>query len=405
MTPPKLTEALSRLLLATTPPLLPLLGAIAGELDHLYPEDGAKPDGSGKAEVACTNGKHVIWNRGWLRTSPLAADRENLAWILAHEALHVRLHHPARGAGKDPEIWNIACDSVVNRMLKEAGFFPPALAERCIPPDKTDRSEEAIYFSLLEEAQASGKRPQGRGFPGDDIGAAVGGDAEMLAAERHFQNIARAVGAAKSASGKMPGNGAAGLDLDTLAAKPTLRWDELLARFLQETLRTRGRLTWKRPHRKMLAQHDLVFPSFTKGVTTGTLLFIVDTSGSMLGAPLARCWSEVRGAAEMAQPERLVLVSCDTAPVLIAEFAAGEELPASIALKGGGGTDFAAPLAWAQRQMKEGKMPEVKAIVYLTDTYGSFPEKAPDVPVIWVSTESRDRCWMPPFGELVETPE
>jgi predicted metal-dependent peptidase len=76
-----------------------------------------------------------------------------------------------------------------------------------------------------------------------------------------------------------------------------------------------------------------------------------------------------------------------------------------VRLTGGGGTDFAAPLAWAAEQMRSGRMPDVKAIVYLTDTYGNFPEEPPDVPVIWVSTERRDHCWMPPFGELVELPE
>jgi predicted metal-dependent peptidase len=400
MTPHRLTAALSRLLLETKTPLLPLLGAIAAEMDQLFPEDGALPDGSGCVDVAATDGKRIVWNASWLRTSDIAASVEHLSWILAHEALHVRLHHPARGVGKDMEAWHIACDAVVNRLLKEAGFFPPGIASQCVPPDETGRSEEAIYLSLLGQQQ----EPQRALFPGEDIGA-PGNGTDMLAAERRFANIGRAVGAAKSASGNLPGNGAAGLGLEALAAKPKLRWDALLARFIHDSFRSRGRLTWKRPHRKVLAQHDLVLPSFTKGVATGTLLFIVDTSGSMLGSPLARCWTEVRAAAEMARPERLVLVSCDTEPTLIAEYGPGEELPEGVRLTGDGGTDFAAPLAWAAQQMRSGRMPDVKAIVYLTDTYGNFPEEPPDVPVIWVSTERRDRCWMPPFGELVELPE
>ena len=75
-----------------------------------------------------------------------------------------------------------------------------------------------------------------------------------------------------------------------------------------------------------------------------------------------------------------------------------EELRADInrqgGAPGGGGTDFRPVFEEIE---KRGIQPDM--LVYLTDTYGSFPTQEPDYPVIWASVIKSPRV---PWGDVVE---
>src|SRR5450432_2452168 len=40
-------------------------------------------------------------------------------FVIAHELLHVSLRHSTRCRGRDPYLWNVACDYVINEWLAE----------------------------------------------------------------------------------------------------------------------------------------------------------------------------------------------------------------------------------------------------------------------------------------------
>lgn len=40
-------------------------------------------------------------------------------FVIAHELLHAGLRHDTRGGGRDPWLWNVACDYVINGWLAE----------------------------------------------------------------------------------------------------------------------------------------------------------------------------------------------------------------------------------------------------------------------------------------------
>jgi hypothetical protein len=48
-------------------------------------------------------------------------------YVLGHEVLHAALQHAARRADRNPELWNISADVIVNEALNKAGVgeFPP----------------------------------------------------------------------------------------------------------------------------------------------------------------------------------------------------------------------------------------------------------------------------------------
>ena len=66
-----------------------------------------------------------------------------------------------------------------------------------------------------------------------------------------------------------------------------------------------------------------------------------------------------------------------------------------IQIHGGGGTDFRPVF---EEIKKRGVQPQF--LVYLTDGYGTYPDIAPDYPVLWLSTGSK-----PPWGQYVAIPE
>ena len=46
-------------------------------------------------------------------------DEDEACFVMAHELLHVGLRHDVRRRGRDPYLWNIACDYVINGWLVE----------------------------------------------------------------------------------------------------------------------------------------------------------------------------------------------------------------------------------------------------------------------------------------------
>ena len=63
--------------------------------------------------------------------------------------------------------------------------------------------------------------------------------------------------------------------------------------------------------------------------------------------------------------------------------------------EGGGGTDFACFFSYLEKHCD----PFEQALcIYLTDGYGTFPDKAPDIPVLWVATD--DAVDHFPFGDV-----
>jgi predicted metal-dependent peptidase len=61
-------------------------------------------------------------------------------------------------------------------------------------------------------------------------------------------------------------------------------------------------------------------------------------------------------------------------------------------LMGGGGTSFVPAIRWAEESLEN-----CLGLIYITDGYGAYPEKAPDFRVLWALTSEFDV----PFGAKV----
>ena len=86
----------------------PFFGTLSLFADYLFDD---------AVETAATDGK-TIWVSP---TSAVDLPRDAFGGLLVHELLHCALEHVARRGARDPLLWNIAADIVVNGMIRSAG--------------------------------------------------------------------------------------------------------------------------------------------------------------------------------------------------------------------------------------------------------------------------------------------
>jgi len=105
---------------------------------------------------------------------------------------------------------------------------------------------------------------------------------------------------------------------------------------------------------------------------------------------------------------QLVVLQCDATIQSIERFEPWDE-PKFVRASGGGyqiqgrgGTDFKPVFEWLNS--KESELPqEPDALIYCTDGYGSFPEAAPNCPVMWIVTHRGSVDF--PFGDVINVRE
>ena len=76
-----------------------------------------------------------------------------LQFMMAHELLHVGLRHEARQQGRDPFLWNIACDYVINAWLVEMGIgeIPTPSLMLDLGLGFEHESAEALYDRIVKD--------------------------------------------------------------------------------------------------------------------------------------------------------------------------------------------------------------------------------------------------------------
>jgi predicted metal-dependent peptidase len=338
-------------------------------------------------------------------------------FICAHEIMHCiwnhcGLMHSFRMRGKVAypdgktipyihELMNVATDLVINDALIESKvgqYNKDWLHDTTIATAK-DSALDA-YRKLYEEnkgKKGSGKMPGGVGFdqhlaPGTSQGKdPVSAQQQRNAAEWDTQ-VAAAVATAK-AQGKLP----AGLErLLKEVLDPKVDWREHIRSLFARKVGS-GAYDWRRSDRRLITR-DIYAPG-RSGFGAGDVVVAVDTSGSIGQRELDMFMAEMSGILEDVRPKRLFIMWCDAKVHRTDEANDVSDLRA-IRCKGapgGGGTSFVPVF---EEIAKQGIQPE--ALVYLTDSYGTFPDRAPQFPVIWGNITPNAKY---PWGDVVDVPK
>ncbi len=328
--------------------------------------------------TAATDGKDVFFNETYLRS--LSTSQQD--GLLLHEVLHAALMHVLRRGVRDPELWNVAADLVVNGMIEAQGMFELPLGG-LRDPKLEHLSVEEIYELLLKEA-----KPRNCSMP--DLLAA--GDSDSLsqnqkaALESHWRNaLQQATVIARSMNqGKLP----AGVDRELgLLTSPQLDWRSYLWRYLVQTP-----TDFSGFDRRFIGRG--LYLETLQGESVQVYV-AVDTSGSIDETQLRLFLAEVYGILNSYPHLTCELYYVD------AEAYGPYELSLDCAIpkpQGGGGTDFVPFFEKVEQRWNR----QTQALcVYLTDGYGSFPAEAPELPTLWVVTPGGLALERFPFGEAV----
>lgn len=211
---------------------------------------------------------------------------EEWKFVLAHEYLHAGLQHHARRHGRDPELWNVACDFVINGWLKEMqiGQMPT----RGLLYDETlkNYSAEEIYDELIKNIRQSSKLETFRGYgKGDIIADGYMGRLNAPTTLDEFCKNALRSGLEYHQS-NMRGFIPEGLIEEIRAlAMPPIPWDVQLAEWFDVYFAPlEKRRTYARPSRRQSSTPDIPRPSLLPADIpehSRTYGVIIDTSGSM----------------------------------------------------------------------------------------------------------------------------
>lgn len=294
---------------------------------------------------------------------------------IAHEVGHCVFDHTTRRQHRDPRLWNMAGDYVINDMLKDAGMELKEgwLYEPAFKGLTTDR----IYEILKQQGGGGGGGDKGGGDPQDQVLDGEAGDASEM--ENDWKVATLQSAAAAQREGKLPASLKRFIDE---MVEPKNDWRERLRRFITE--RSREHFNWLRPNRRFLP-YELYLPSrFSE--TMNCLVVVTDDSGSITQDILNVFASETIAARDAARPLKTIVISCDARVNHVAEFDPDDEV--KIENHGGGGTDFRPPFKWLEAR---GIRPS--CLIYLTDMYGSFPTAAPEYPVLWCATTDVKAPW------------
>ena len=263
-------------------------------------------------------------------------DAEEWKFVLAHEFLHAALRHDLRCEGRDPNLWNVACDYAVNLWLREmnVGMMP----DFCLYDEAfKGLSAEGIYDLLLADVRRYSGKAVGDilyGTPGfwESVeGAEL--DAFYRAALTRGLEYAQASG-----RGYLP----AGLVEEIYAqARPPIRWDVELAKWFDENFSVPEKhRSYSRLSRRQSSTPDIPRPAWQlEEVPEGQRIFgvVLDTSGSMDRGLLAAALGSIASYSEARAVNHVRVVFCDAAP-----YDQGvmhpQEIAGAVQVKGRGGT-------------------------------------------------------------------
>lgn len=358
-----------------------------------------------RCETAATDGKRMYFSPDFLDE---LSDSE-LDFIMMHEIMHVVLQHCLRQGDRDNELFNVACDIVVNsnillseNMNNQFITLKKYGESMHIAPDGKEGYEytaEQVY-GMLQATQGGNLGNDLNGSAGEndwwDDHTRWGTEAENEILKdiwkKRFEDAYEAMEVRKA--NKQRGS----IPLFAERLFKQLRnaqtdWRRILNEFIQQEIVD---YSFTPPDRRF-DDNPFFLPDFNeKDDRPEDILFMIDTSGSMSDEMITAAYSEVKGAIDQFDGKLKGWLGFFDADVVEPRYFEGEDEFRVIKPKGGGGTSFRAVFNYVYNNMQD-KMPV--CIIILTDGYAPFHDEsiAMGIPVLWLLN---NQDVTPPWGKV-----
>ena len=373
---------------------------------------------------AATDGRKILFDSKFVEE----ATQANINGVAVHEMEHIlRMHHIRMGE-RDPEVWNLACDTIINADLEHYfNFYPDEFKIEdyynleCFERDSgrtiddIDKyTEEELYDILMnkldQDAQAEGyesyedMKEQIKQSILDKIKEAVdridkpeaaeGGEGEISQEQRHIESlINECVEAEKMQAGSVPGHYQDYIDQ---RKEPKVHWQDKLRQFLTQSFQKEH--SWKEFEKRTLYR-DLYLPRINPKESVGALGLALDSSGSMFHQ-FQNCIDEIAGLVREVNPDVIHSMQFDTNVHHYEKLEAIEEFPI-VEGASWGGTAFDPIFEFVEEKEFDN---DVTALLIFTDGYATFSADPPSYPVMAIITEDGTDQYFPDWVDIVRIP-
>jgi len=345
-----------------------------------------------KIPTAATDGLVLYFNEDFLFS--LSSSEQNA--LMLHEVLHMALLHVSRRESRDPHIWNIAADIVVNDLIqRNTNFKLPKGA--IIDNQFRDKSVEYIYEKLLKDESFKSYK-----LAIADIATQIEGERSNAVVDTEIANVDEIEGYWKDkleilknnysgdgsdTQGSLPGG--ISQEINSIL-EPEVDWRHALWKFVGKTPADFDDID-RRFIYKGLYLEGLLTESIELSVC-------IDTSGSISGALLDQFIGELQGILRSYPHVQCNLYWADTEVYGPYELSKIEDLPSAL---GFGGTSFVPFFNKVKKDSIQDFMNNNRVSIYFTDGYGDFPDHIPNDPVMWLVSKDGLETNQFPFGEVI----
>ena len=356
--------------------------------------------------TAAVDGRNLYFNTQFFN----AMNNKEIEFVIAHEILHCVFDHLGRRDERNPMLYNIAADYIVNNLLvrDRIGTIPSIVS--CYQDFKYEGwSSEEVYDELFEEAKKNGEEYlkqlgemldehldlEGEdGEDGDNGKDGKGSKGRPKYSKAEMDQIRDEVKEAmiNAAQTAGAGNTPAGVArMIKELTEPKMNWRELIRQQIQSTIKSD--FTFSRPSRK--GWHTGAILPGMDFQDTIDLCICIDMSGSIGNSQAADFLGEIQGIMDEFKDYKIKLWCFDTNVYNEQDFSAdnGESL-CDYEILGGGGTDFM--VNWTY--MKENDIQPKKFIMF-TDGYAWDSWGDEDYcETVFVIHSHHDKNLQAPFG-------
>jgi predicted metal-dependent peptidase len=297
---------------------------------------------------------------------------EEARGLLLHLVLHAAFGHPWRKGSRDAARWEIACDIVVNGVLRKLAGLKMPLGANATDFDLETEAVETVYDKLpinLEPPSSGTTSPP------------PPGSSEMNDLESYWSEARQAA--------MQTGDAPANIARYYPTKRSNMNWRDRLTRYLITATRD---YVWNPPDRRMMA-HDLIYPSLSG--EAARVAIAVDTSGSVGRELIGAFMAEVQAIARSHPDVTGIVLYADAAVNEVHDLR--NTPPPSVI--GGGGTSFQPVLQELERRREQ-----LQVLIYLTDAQPESWPPRPTYPVVWVVPDILENVELevkPPFGEVL----
>jgi predicted metal-dependent peptidase len=319
--------------------------------------------------TAAVDGRNLYFNTQFFN----AMDNKEVEFVLAHEIYHMVYDHLGRRDNRNPMLYNIAADYIVNNELVDGRIGTKPKIVDCYQDFKyRGWTSEEVYDTLYDEAKKNGEefvKQLGEMLDehldmegdGDEEGQSKG---RPKYSQAEIDQIKDEVKEAMINSAQTAGAGNVPAGIERMVkelTEPKINWRELLRQQIQSTIK--HDYTFGRPSRK--GWHTGVILPGMNFMDTIDICVAIDMSGSISNEQAGVFLSEIQGIMEEYKDYKIKVWCFDTKVYNEDDFSGDDAREITeYNVAGGGGTDFV--VNWTY--MKDNDIQPKKFIMF-TDGY------------------------------------